>query len=140
MYSSVIPEHPQMGPHVCPQTSLSVVVTSAHLPPPQPTPTQSLPEKPHSSIINEAFANGLYCESASPLGPRAGPAFSQRQGPQTISEPTVLRMYHRCKNLTVCNESSSILQHPGSCAIQGARQGTETTSPSSLLFSLPHHF
>lgn len=44
----------------------------------------------------------------------------------------MLQTYHPCK------ESSSILQHWGSNVNQRARQGTETTSHSSLLFS-PHH-
>ena len=73
-------------------------------------PQLSLPEKPLASIV-EAFTNGLYCEGASPLGPRVGPGNSQ-----TILslQPTILQT---CKNLTVRNESSLVLQHRGSDAI-----------------------
>ena len=95
-------------------------------------PPLSLPEEPLASI-SEAFTNGLYREGASPLGPRAGPGNSQ-----TILSLQPARI-QTCKNLTVCNESSLVLQHQGSDAIQGAWQERETTSPSSLLFSPPHH-
>lgn len=58
--------------------------------------------------------------------------FLAEAGAPGNSEPTVLQTYHPCK------ESSSVLQHWGSNVNQRARQGTETTSHSSLLFP-PRH-
>ena len=80
-----------MGPHMCPQISLSAAVTTTHLPPPWSAPTQSVPEKPLVASLVKPSLMGPIVRVPTLWVPGPGQVSHRGRGPQTILSLPCLR-------------------------------------------------